>query len=199
MAGHPDVTCLRSKRQSPQSIEAHRPLGGPWPVGGQMKPRPSRPACQATGNGDELPPDGLGHHGTVVFESEAGQPPDHVVGEGGEHGPGRVGVEVPRRAMGHACSFFQVPDGKLDDGMVAVVCIQEDDTSHPVGDEGVIAPRGEPLSLFPGEPGATDNEMVTVAIGALGHLCFARDGVVDRYPVFLGEWPRWPWSHPCSG
>ncbi|MGA2837522.1 MAG: hypothetical protein ABSF84_13075, partial [Acidimicrobiales bacterium] len=71
-----------------------------------------------------------------MVETEGGQPPNHVVGDGGEHGPGRVGVEVARRAVGHARAFFEVPDGQFDHGMATVIGVQEDDGSFPVGEEG---------------------------------------------------------------
>jgi len=42
-------------------------------------------------------------------------------------------------AVGHACSFFQIPDGKFDHCVVAVVGIEENGGSLPIGDEGVVS------------------------------------------------------------
>ena len=79
---------------------------------------------ESAGNGDVLPPDGLGHDRANVFEPQGSNPTDHVVGERGEHGPGGVGIEVPRWAMCHTCSVLQVPDGQFDHGVVTVVGVE---------------------------------------------------------------------------
>ena len=118
---------------------------------------------------------------------EGGHPADHVVGEGGEHRPCGVGGEGPRRAVGHPRSVLQVPDGQLDHGVMAMVGIEEDGGPLPIGDEGVMSPRGEEFGLLADQPGAPDDQPVPVAIGALGDLGLAADRVVDVRPILLGD------------
>ena len=89
--------------------------------------------------------------------------------------------------MRHAGPFLQVADGELDHRVVTVVSVQEDDTSLPIGDEGVVAPGDEQLGLVADDLCAAHDEAVTVAVVALGHLRLAAHRVVDRRPTLLGD------------
>src|SRR5665213_2724300 len=62
-----------------------------------------------------------------------------------------------------------------------------DDASLPIGDEGVVTPRGEQLGLLADEPGATNHETVPVAIGTLGDLRLSAERVVDGGPILFGD------------
>jgi len=56
------------------------------------------------------------------------------VGDDGEHGPGRIGIEVPRGAVREPSPFLQVPDGEFDHGMAAVVGVEVDRIPDAIGE-----------------------------------------------------------------
>jgi hypothetical protein len=83
-------------------------------------------------------------------------------------------------------AVFEVTDGELADGVAAVVGVQPDGGAGTVGDEGVVAPRGEQLLLVAEVADATHDEPVA-AIGGLGDLREPVAGVADVDPVGFGD------------
>ena len=91
--------------------------------------------------------------------AEAGGPADEVVGEHGAAEPGGVGEEPARGAVLEPGAVFEVADGELDGGVVAVELVDVDGRQVEVGDEGVVTPVGPQLRLGGiGEPGAAHDE-----------------------------------------
>ena len=66
--------------------------------------------------------------------------------EGGEHGPGAVGVEVSGGEVGERL-LFEVGDDLLDDGVLAVLGLDERDLLVAVGDQAEVPPVGPQLGL----------------------------------------------------
>ena len=77
-----------------------------------------------------------------VHVAESGGPADQVVGEHGAGEPGGVGEELTGRAVLEPGAFFEVADGELDGGVVAVELVDLDGGQVEVGDERVVAPVG---------------------------------------------------------
>ena len=82
-----------------------------------------------------------------VHAAEAGGPADEVVGEHGAGEPGGVGEEPARGAVLEPGAFFEVADGELDGGVVAVELVDGDGGQFDVGDEGVVTPVGPQLGV----------------------------------------------------
>lgn len=104
MADHPEVIGSGPKSQCAQAIEAVRPFVGPRPPCRQVESTSSGPAGVAPGNGEELPPDGLGHNGPGAFFEVSDGQLDHgmatmffVQGDGGALPVGDERVVTPRR------------------------------------------------------------------------------------------------------
>jgi hypothetical protein len=113
----------------------------PGPARGQVQCPAACVAGQAAGEGQQRPADGARGAHDGAGEAEQFGPAQQVVGERGEHGPGAVGVEVPggevRRRL-----VVEVGDDLLDDGVIAVLGLDERDVFGAVGDEGEVAPVG---------------------------------------------------------
>ena len=66
---------------------------------------------------------------------------------------------LPGRAVLEPGAFFEVADGELDGGVVAVELVDLDGRQLDVGDERVVAPVGpQPRLGGVGEPGAAHDE-----------------------------------------
>ena len=90
--------------------------------------RDARTADQAARDREEPGAHGA-RHGEVLGRgdlAEHGGPADEVVGERGADEPGRVGEEVSRGHVLEARPFFEVADGELDAGVVAVERVDVD-------------------------------------------------------------------------
>jgi len=73
---------------------------------------------------------------------------------------------------------FEVGDDLLDDGVLAVLGLDEGALVGAVGEEAVVAPVGEQLGLRSEQPGAPDDQPAA-GVGGLGDLGLAAGGVVD--------------------
>jgi hypothetical protein len=56
-------------------------------------------------------------------------------------------ADEPTRGQVSQAGRLQLGDGLLDDGVAAVVGLDLDQLAGPVGDEGVVVPRGEQRQL----------------------------------------------------
>ena len=81
---------------------------------------------------------------------------------------------------------FEVGDDLLDDGVVAVLGLDERDVLGAVGDEREVPPVGEQLGLRADQPGAA-HDQPPLAVDGLGDLRLAAVGVGDRLPGVLGD------------
>ena len=109
-------------------------------------------------------------------------PADEVVGEHGAVQPRPVGGEVARRDVFETGAFFEVADGELDHGVLAVEGVDGDGVAGQVGEEPEVPPVGPQGGLGgAGQSGAAHDQTPAV-VDALGHLGLAVEGVVDRRP-----------------
>ena len=107
--------------------------------------------------------------------------------------PGGVGVEVPGGDVAEHCTVFEVADGELDDGAVAMEPVNVNGVTVQVGEEGVMTPPGHRRCCKGvSQPGATHDQSARRApaacaggVGTLGD-CFADGAVVDGRPGFSG-------------
>jgi len=67
------------------------------------------------------------------------------------------------------CLVFEVGDDLLDDGVVAVLGLNQRDLLAAVGEEAEVAPVGPQLGLGADEAGASDDQP-PAAVGRLGDL-----------------------------
>jgi hypothetical protein len=107
-------------------------------------------AGRASGDLQEAAAQGAGGADGGVRQSEQLRPSEHVVGQGGEDGPGAVGVEVAGGEVRKRL-VLEVGDELLDDGVLAVLGLNERDVVGAVGDEGEVAPVGPQPGLGAGQ------------------------------------------------
>ena len=74
---------------------------------------------------------------------------------------------------------FEVGDDLFDDGVVAVLGLDDGDVVGAVGDEREVPPVGEQLGLGAEQAGAADDQPAA-AVDGLGDLRLAAVGVGDR-------------------
>jgi hypothetical protein len=82
-------------------------------------------------------------HGRVRQADEL-RPAQQVVRQACEHGAGRFGAKVPRREVRKRL-VLEVCDHLLDDGVVAVLSLDQRDVVRAVGDVREVAPVGPEL------------------------------------------------------
>ena len=129
--------------QSASELVFPRPM--PW----EMQYETAGPAGDASGQGEEAAPEGPGGHHPLV-QADARGPAGQVMSHDLYCQPGSVGGEAPRGEMVESHAVLEVPDGVLDLGVAAMVGLQFQGVSLPVGDEGVIAVFGEQRQLGAG-------------------------------------------------
>ena len=159
-----------SSGQDADPVEGGVEVRGPGPAGGEPQDPAAAAVDEPAGEGEEPGADGAGDGELVVGvdAAEAGGPAGEVVGEHGAGEPGGVGEEPARGAVLEPGAFFEVADGELDGGVVAVELVDGDGGRVEVGDEGVVSPVGPQLGLGGvGEPGAAHDEPERV-VGSLG-------------------------------
>ena len=103
-------------------------------------------AGEAAGEREQAAADGACGADGAVGEAEQAGPAQQVVGEAGDHRPGGVGVELTRREVLERL-ILQVADAELDDGVLAVLGLDQRDLLVAVGRERVVLPDGEQLGL----------------------------------------------------
>ena len=106
-------------------------------------------AGEPSGQGEEPSPEGLGGH-DLLTQADAGGPAGQVVGHRLYRQPGAVGGEAARGEVVQPDAVLEVAYRVLDLGVAAVVSLQFQGLSVPVGDEAVIAVGGEEGQLGAG-------------------------------------------------
>ncbi len=102
----------RREWQGTQPSQGATELGFPGPVLGKVPGEAARRAGEASGQGEEAPPEGLGGYHLLLTQTEARGPAS------------QVGGEVARGEMVEADTVLQVADGILDLGLAAMVRLQ---------------------------------------------------------------------------
>ena len=126
----------------------------PGPALGEMQGETPRLAGDASGQGEEAPPEGLGGRQRLAQAGARG-PACQVVGDDPVSGtgqalhrqPGGVGGEAARWQVVEAHAVLEIADGVCDLGVAAMVGLQFQGISLPVGDESVIAVGGKERQL----------------------------------------------------
>jgi hypothetical protein len=113
----------------------------PGPAGGQVQRPSAGVRGQPAGDGQQAAAQGAGGADGGVWESEQLGPPEQVVGQAGEYGPGGVGVEVPGGKVRQGL-VFEVGDDLFDDGVVAMLGLDDRDVVGAVGDQAEVPPVG---------------------------------------------------------
>ena len=133
----------------PQPRQGGEELGFPRPAPGEMQYEAPGLAGDSSGQGEEASQQGLG--GCYrLSQSDAPGPAGQIVGHNLYRQPGSIGREAPRGEVIEPNAVLQVPDGVLYLGVAAVVGLQFQGVSLPVGDEGMIAVVGEQRQLGTG-------------------------------------------------
>ena len=124
--------------QGSQSSEGATELIFPGPTLGKMQSEAARRSGEASGEGEEPPPEGLGGH-HLLAQTDARRPASQVVGHHLDRQPGTVGWEAARREVVEPHAVLEVANGILDLGVAAMVGLQSQGFPVPVGDAAVIA------------------------------------------------------------
>ena len=107
-----------------------------------MQGEAARRAGEPSDQGEEASPKGLGGY-QLLTQTDARGPAGQVVGDDLDGQPGAVGGEAARGEMVEPHAVLEVSDGILDLGVAAMVGLQFQGLSIPVGDEAVIVVAGE--------------------------------------------------------
>ena len=159
-----------------------------------MQGEAARRAGEPSGQGEEASPKGLGGY-QLLTQTDARGPAGQVVGDDLDGQPGAVGGEAARGEMVEPHAVLEVSDGILDLGVAAMVGLQFQGLSIPIGDESVIAVVGEEGQLGTGrglhpaydEPHRRGVGLtVEGGVAGLGHIGGAFHPVRDGRPVLLG-------------
>ena len=126
------------ERQGAESSQGLHELVLPGPALGKMQGEAAGPAGDASSQGEEASPEGLGGK-DLLAQTGARRPAGRVMGQDLHRQPGGVGGEASRGEMIEAHAVLQVADGVLDLGVAAVVGLQFQSFALPVGDASVIA------------------------------------------------------------
>ena len=122
----------------------------------------------------------------LVGQADQRGPADEVVRERGDHRPGGVGGVVAGWEVREGL-VFEVADGLLDDGVVAVFGLDDRERVGAVGHEREVPPVGPQLGLRADQAGAPDDHP-PAAEHRFGDLRFSGVGVVgERGPGVLGD------------
>ena len=121
----------------------------PRPAPGKMQGQPACRAGEPSGQGEEPPPEGLGGHYQLT-QAEPRRPAGQVMRHHLYRQPGGVGGEAPRGEMVQPDAVLEVAYRILDLGVAAMISLQFQGLSVPVGDEAVIAVGGEESQLRTG-------------------------------------------------
>ena len=121
----------------------------PRPTHGEMQGDAARRAGDPSHQSEDPPPEGLGGHGPFA-QTNPRRPAGQVVGHRLYRQPGAVGGEAARGEMVQPDAVLEVAYRVLDLGVAAMISLQFQGLSVPVGDEAVIAVGGEEGQLGTG-------------------------------------------------
>ncbi len=152
----------------------------PGPAGGEVQCPAACVSGQAAGDLDEPAAQGARGADGCGGQSEQLGPSEHVVRERAKHGPGAVGVKVTGGEVRERL-VFEVGDDLLDDGVLAVLGLDDRDVFGAVGDQTEVPPVGPQLGLGAHEAGAADDQPAAV-VGGFGDLRLTVVGVGDGLP-----------------
>ena len=116
---------------------------------GQMQGEAAGLVGEASGQGEEASPQGLGGCCRLA-QADACCPACQVVGHHLDGQPSAVGGEASRGEMVEPHAVLQVADGILDLGVAAMVGLEIQGLARSIGDEGVIAVAGKQRQLGAG-------------------------------------------------
>ena len=125
-----------------QPCQGATELGFPRPALWQMQGEAACRAGEPSGQGEEPSPKGLGGR-DLLAQTDPRRPAGQVVGHHLYRQPSAVGGEAAGRHVVQTDAVLEVSNGVLDLGVAAVVGLQFQGLSVPVGDEAVIAVGGE--------------------------------------------------------
>ena len=139
------------------AVEGVGVVAVPGPAGWEVERPAAGVAGQAAGDAQQPAAQGAGGAVGCVGEPEQLCPSEQVVCEHGEHGPGGVGVELAGGEVRESL-VFEVGDDLLDDGVVAVLGLDERELFAAVGEEAEVAPVGPQFGLGADQAGAPDDQ-----------------------------------------
>ena len=114
-----------------------------------MQGQAARRAGDPPGQGEDPSSEGLGGH-DLLTQTDAGCPASQVMRHHLNRQPGAVGGKTAGRQVVQPDAVLEVAYGVLDLGVAAVIGLQLQGFSVPVGDEAVIAVGGEEGQLGTG-------------------------------------------------
>ena len=164
--------------QGAQPCQGAAELDFPGPALWQMQGEAARRAGEPSRQTEEPPPEGLGGH-DLLTQTNPRRPAGQVVGHHLYRQPSAVGGETAGRHVVQPDAVLEVAYGVLDLGVAAMVSLQFQGLSVPVGDEAVIAVGGEEGQLGTGRGlHPPDDEphrhgaglALEGSVGGLGHI-----------------------------
>ena len=132
-----------------QPCQGAAELDFPRPMLGKMQSESACRAGEPSRQGEEPPPEGFGGHDPFA-QTDAGCPAGQVMRHHLYRQPGGVGGEAARGEMVQPDAVLEVAYRVLDLGVAAMISLQFQGLSVPVGNEAVIAVGGEEGQLGTG-------------------------------------------------
>jgi hypothetical protein len=122
-----------------------------------------------------------------VGQADQADPPPEVVRERGDHGPGAVGGELAAGEVREHL-IFEIANPEFDDGVVAMLGLDQPQRLGAVSREREVLPVGEQVGLLADQTCATRDQPPTMELG-LGDLRLPALGIVgERDPgVFVDQ------------
>ena len=167
--------------QGAESGEGTIELGFPRPVLWQMQGEAARRAGNPSRQTEEASSEGLGGR-DLLTQADPRRPAGQVVGHHLYRQPSAVGGEAARGEMVQPDAVLEVAYGVLDLGVAAVVGLQFQGLSVPVGDEAVIAVGGEQGELGTGRSLNPPNDEPH-----RGGVALTLEGGVEPVPISEGQ------------
>src|SRR3954454_2395973 len=152
--------------QRAQPLQGGEKVVRPGPAGGHSQRRCSGGPCQAAGDRQQPSSERPGGADGGVGQPDQRCPAQQVVRERGDDRPRRVGGELARREVRQGL-VFEVADRELDDGVPAMLGLDEFDRVGAVGQEREVSPVGPELGLVAEQSGAPDDQPLCAQRGAL--------------------------------
>lgn len=123
------------------AVERADVVAVPRPAGREVQCSATGVTGQAAGNCEQSAAQGARGADGRSGQPEQLRPPEHVVRQGPEHGPGAVGVKVPGWEV-RPRQVLEIRDDLLDNGVLAVLGLDQDDVVGAVGEQREVGPVG---------------------------------------------------------